>query len=331
MRYIVHGAGAIGGTIGWKLHDSGHDVTLIARGEHLGVMRRSGLRLVQPDRDERLPVPVAGSPEEIAFADDDMVILATKTQHALPALDSLARVAPPTIGVVCAQNGVESERLALRRFADVYGMCVMMPATLTQPGEVHAFGVPHIGILDVGRYVGGVDDRVRGLSSDLEKAGFASRVEPDIMRIKYRKLLLNLHNALEALGGMEAKTSDLADRARQEALEVFAAAGIEAATAEEDRQRRRGTMELQEDPERPRGGSSSWQSVARASGSIESDYLNGEIVLLGRLHGVPTPVNAVIQHAARRLAAERGAAGSVALEDLRAMVDRAVEQADSRP
>ena len=37
--------------------------------------------------------------------------------------------------------------------------------------------------------------------------------------------------------------------------------------------------------------SSTWQSLQRGTGRIEVDYLNGEVVLLGRLHGVPTPVN----------------------------------------
>jgi 2-dehydropantoate 2-reductase len=45
---------------------------------------------------------------------------------------------------------------------------------------------------------------------------------------------------------------------------------------------------------RPRGGGSTWQSVVRGTGSIEVDYLNGEIVLQGRLLGVPTPVNALL-------------------------------------
>ena len=47
-----------------------------------------------------------------------------------------------------------------------------------------------------------------------------------------------------------------------------------------------------------RPGASSWQSLARGTGSIEADYLNGEIVLLGRLHGVATPVNAALQRLA---------------------------------
>ena len=52
-------------------------------------------------------------------------------------------------------------------------------------------------------------------------------------------------------------------------------------------------------------GGSSWQSLVRGTGSIEADHLNGEIVLLGRLHGVPTPVNAVLQRRARQAAATR--------------------------
>jgi 2-dehydropantoate 2-reductase len=44
----------------------------------------------------------------------------------------------------------------------------------------------------------------------------------------------------------------------------------------------------------------------RGTGSIEAEFLNGEIVLLGALHGMATPVNALLQ----RLAVEAAAAGS---------------------
>ena len=43
MRYIVFGAGAVGGVIGGRLHAAGHDVILLARGPHLdAVLRRVG-------------------------------------------------------------------------------------------------------------------------------------------------------------------------------------------------------------------------------------------------------------------------------------------------
>jgi 2-dehydropantoate 2-reductase len=52
---------------------------------------------------------------------------------------------------------------------------------------------------------------------------------------------------------------------------------------------------------RMRGGGSTWQSVERGLPSVETDYLNGEIVHLGRLYGVPTPVNAAIQAGMREI------------------------------
>ena len=49
----------------------------------------------------------------------------------------------------------------------------------------------------------------------------------------------------------------------------------------------------------PRSGGSTFQSLQRGAAEVETDYLNGEIVLLGRLHGVPTPHNARLQELAR--------------------------------
>jgi 2-dehydropantoate 2-reductase len=60
-----------------------------------------------------------------------------------------------------------------------------------------------------------------------------------------------------------------------------------------------------------RSGGSSWQSLARGTGSIEADFLNGEIVLLGREHGVPTPVNEALQRLANQAAREGSAPGSM--------------------
>jgi 2-dehydropantoate 2-reductase len=50
--------------------------------------------------------------------------------------------------------------------------------------------------------------------------------------------------------------------------------------------------------------------------SVETDYLTGEIVLLGRLHGVPTPVNDLLQRLANQMAVEGRPPGSLAAEDV---------------
>ena len=66
----------------------------------------------------------------------------------------------------------------------------------------------------------------------------------------------------------------------------------------------------------PRGGGSSWQSLTRGTGSIEADFLNGEVVLLGREHGVPVPVNEALQRLANRAAADRLPPGSLSPEEI---------------
>jgi 2-dehydropantoate 2-reductase len=86
---------------------------------------------------------------------------------------------------------------------------------------------------------------------------------------------------------------------------VLRAAGIALASREEDRARRGDRLQHRPVRGATRNGGSSWQSLQRGTGSIESDYLNGEIVLLGRLHSVATPVNALLQRLADA-AARRG-------------------------
>ncbi|HWK17772.1 MAG TPA: ketopantoate reductase C-terminal domain-containing protein, partial [Solirubrobacteraceae bacterium] len=65
---------------------------------------------------------------------------------------------------------------------------------------------------------------------------------------------------------------------------------------------------------RPRGGGSTWQSVVRGTGSVETDYLTGEIVLRGRLIGAPTPVNELLQALARETVRDRHEPGWITAE-----------------
>ena len=316
MRYVVFGAGAVGGAIGGRLFEHGHEVVLIARGPHLEALRARGLELRSPDAAVTLPIPAVDGPGRVDFGPDDVVLLATKSQDTAAALDALRAVSREDLPVVCAQNGVDNERMALRSFARVYGMCVMLPASHLEPGVVEVNSSPVTGILDLGRLPSGTDDVARRMAADLEASSFSSRPDPAIMRQKYAKLLMNLGNALEAASGTEARGGELYARARAEGEACLLAAGIDFASRDEDRARRGDLLRLRPVDGRRRLGGSSWQSLSRATGAIEADYLNGEIVLLGRLHGVPTPVNELLRTVANRMARQRSAPGSVSIDDL---------------
>ncbi len=251
MRYIVIEAGAVGGTIGGRLFESGHEVVLVARGPHLDA--------------------------------------------------------------------------ALRRFRQVYGMCVWLPATHLEPGTVEAQGAPLAGLLHIGRYPSGTDAIATRIGGDLAGSRFLAPVTAEVMRWKHGKLLSNLGNAIEAVCGHGAADTDpltvLRRRAPAEGAAVLDAAGIAYASDEESAQVRGDRVGILPVNGSPRAGGSSWQSLTRGTGSIEADFLNGEIVLLGRERGMPTPVNEVLRWLANRAARERRAPGSMTPGEVMALID----------
>jgi 2-dehydropantoate 2-reductase len=300
VRFVVLGAGAIGGVIGGGLHRAGHDVLLIARGASTEVLRSTGLTLQTPDADEVLRVPV-GTVDDVR--DGDVVILTVKSQDTAAAL---APLAGRDVTIVCAQNGVANEPEALRRFERVYGVFVWLPCQHLDPGVVQVYSAPVHGVLAVGRFPAGEDDTARALADAFTAAGCDGVVSGDVMRLKRGKLLGNLVNGIHVAVGDGDEAEELHELAMDEARACFAAAGLH---WEEDTRALGARMSAP----RPVHGqahtmSSTWQSLQRGV-SLETDYLNGEIVLLGRLHGVPTPVNADIQ---RRVRSSSAAAANAA-------------------
>jgi 2-dehydropantoate 2-reductase len=317
MRYIIYGAGAIGGTMGACLYEAGCEVVLIARGAHGRAIAVQGLRFGSPDGGWRvLPTPVVPEPGALKFRANDVVVLSIKSQDTVPALEALAAVAPQTIRIVCAQNGVDNERAALRRFPNTHGMCVRMAGVHLQPGVVQVHQAGHHGICDVGTFPRGATDIDRTIAADLRAAHILSDACEDIMALKYAKLHLNVMNVLEAAIGASAQGTDLSRRARQEALEVFAAAGQSVSREPDPRLSSIGALAAIEGTPHP--GNSTFQSLARGNPRLEADYLNGEVVLLGRLFGVPTPANALLQDLAMRLVRARVPAGSLTIEEVEA-------------
>ncbi|MER6031292.1 2-dehydropantoate 2-reductase N-terminal domain-containing protein [Streptomyces sp. NPDC001851] len=331
MRYIIIGAGAVGGTVGGRLAQAGREVVLVARGKHLAALDEHGLRLRLPEGELTYRLPAVEGPRPLGeLRADDVLLLAVKTQDTMAALESWAEApvagggtAAERLPLVCLQNGVESGRLALRRFRRVYGVCVWLPSGFEEPGVVSAAGSPLTGVLHLGRLPHGTDDTARRIAADLADARFEAPVVPDVARWQYGKLLANLSNAIEALTGTRdtEPARALYARVRAEGAAVLDAAGIAYTDTEEERAARADKVTLVPLEGAPRGGGSSWQSLARGTGTIEADYLNGEIVLLGRLHGVPTPLNELLQRLANRFARERRAAGSMPLADLVRLAD----------
>jgi 2-dehydropantoate 2-reductase len=319
VRYVIVGAGAIGGVIAARLHEHGSEVVVVARGDNYEKIRTRGLELRSPDATSLVALSAVASMRELNWRDDDTAIIAVKSQSTLEVISELSTVAPSSINIICAQNGVENERVALRYFAHTYAMCVMCPASYLSPGVVELYASPVAGVFDVGQWPRGVDEHATTFADEFTSAQLISDAVSDIELLKWGKLLSNLLNSVEALCEPDALRSDLARETYDEAVRVMAAVGISADEAAERARQRSSLVSYHQIEGRDRGGGSSWQSLARGTGDIETDYLNGEISLTGRLHAVATPFNDLLAREARRTANGRLAPGSRSAAELLAL------------
>ncbi|MCS7475493.1 ketopantoate reductase family protein [Umezawaea endophytica] len=322
-RYVVIGAGAVGATVAAQLHLAGGSSVLVARGAHLAALREGGLRYVRPEGTTTVRVPVVGGPDELDLTGDDVLVVATKAQDVESVLAAWAwrpvvghdGPAAAVLTVVLLQNGLDSERVALRRFATVFGAVTWSATSHLAPGEVVSPSSPIASVFWVGAYPSGTHPALDALAADFTAAHLAVQVVPDIARWKAGKLLAILPNALTAVYAPSPARDAVAEALRAEARAVFDLVGQPVADF-----RAESTVDLAgftalPIPSKERPGSSTWQSVARGA-PVESDFLNGEVVLLARLHGGSAPLNEAVLRRVHRAVAEGVPAGSLGDDDL---------------
>jgi thiosulfate/3-mercaptopyruvate sulfurtransferase len=302
-RYVVIGAGAVGITLAAELQAAGKDVVLAARGTQLAELQAGRFTYIRPTGTRSLTLPAVGSPTELALSQDDVLVLATKTQDADAALADWAwqpvslaggssRPAAAVLPLITTQNGLDAERAALRRFATVLAGVIWVAATYVRTGEVVTAGGPAVGVIWLGAYPDRAHPGLAAIAGDLSAAGFLVEVVDDISRWKAAKLLASVTFALDALYEPGDPRADAATLLREEARHILTAAGQGIADAAEEATVDFGRFVADSVPGHERG-TSSWQSLTR-SGSLESDFLNGEIVLTARLLGLRAPANEAV-------------------------------------
>lgn len=310
-RYVIVGAGALGALLAAQLRGASIDTVLVARGRNLDVIRESGLTIHRPDATDVVEIDVVGTPGEVHLTPDDIIVLATKTQDAEQALQDWSWQPVSGSGVaadlpiVTLHNGLSAEDAALRRFSRVVGVSMWIAASHIEPGVVVSPGWPLIGIAWVGALGLATTELADRIAADFETAGYRARPVDDIRAVKAHKLLGNLSNALDLFDGSPEEL----DRVRQliigEANAAYSAADIVPVDPSSGLEAGSVSLDIRPVPGQVNGKRSTWQSFARGRGS-EIDFLNGEIVYLGRRHGTSTPVNERVQRVLGALATAGG-------------------------
>jgi 2-dehydropantoate 2-reductase len=217
MRFLIAGAGAIGGYIGACLARAGKDVTLFARGPHLRAMQEKGLRVLSESGDFDTAPRVTGDLNEVGAV--DVMVLGVKAH----ALTQLAPQLRPLIGenttVVSTQNGIpwwyfqagagELEGSPLERVDPggaigaaidprrVVGSLVYLGAEIAEPGIIrHTEG----NRISLGEPDGSRSERCRAIAEALIQSGLRCPVTARIRNEIWVKLLGNVaFNPISAL------------------------------------------------------------------------------------------------------------------------------------
>lgn len=286
LKVAVMGAGAVGCYFGGLLARAGHDVTLIARPEHVEAIRRDGLRMETRAFDERVRVAASADPAAVQGA--DLLLFCVKSTGTETAGAQLRPFLGPDALVLCLQNGVDNaERLRTVLPPQQVAAAVVYVATeMAGPGHVKHHGR--------GELVIEPSARSAAVAQALADAGVPTEVSANVRGALWAKLIINCaYNAVSAIAqrpygenvasvGIPEVMADVVD----ECLAVARAEGVQLPGDMHEAVRRLvATM--------PTQSSSTAQDLARGK-PTEIDHLNGLVVRRGAAHGIPTPANRVL-------------------------------------
>jgi 2-dehydropantoate 2-reductase len=306
MKVCVVGAGAIGGMMAAKLANSGHQLSIIARGAHLEAIRKNGLKYIEKDQ-ELVITDLFATAEMSEVTDQDLILLGVKAHQIEPIADKLQAMLADDGVIVTLQNGIPwwyFQKLPgdyennIVHTVDPHGAiaaaidpdriigCIAYPAaTIDAPGVIrHIEGNRY----PVGELDGSQSERVQAICDAFIAAGFKSFVLPDIRSEIWLKLWGNLsfnpisaltHSTLEDICKFP-QTRALAAQMMTEAQQVAEKLGASFRVSLERR------IEGAENVGKHKTSMLQDLEVGKA---LEIEGMLGVVIELGEQTGVPTP------------------------------------------
>ena len=290
MRIAIFGAGGIGGYLGGRLAQSGEEVVLIARGEHLKVIREHGLR-VDSIKGDFVATPALATANPTEAGPVDAVILGVKGWQVRDAAMAMRPMIGPDTFVVPMQNGVDAPAQLVEVLGErtvVVGLGGLV-SYIVGPGHIlHAGGEPYVSF---GEMDNSTTDRTQALLCAFQDAGVTANIPSNIYAALWGKLALMATNS--GIGAITRVTSgqwrgvpeswEMAKDVVKEVLAVAAGQGIQMP------QDAYASVVARLEGS-PQNGTSSMQRDLMDGRPSELEIQIGAVVRLGREAGVPTPV-----------------------------------------
>jgi 2-dehydropantoate 2-reductase len=291
MKIAIMAAGAVGGYFGARLADAGHEVYFLARGKHLAALQDRGLQLRSDLGDLHL-INLNATDDPASVGPVDIILFAVKLWDTASSITACKPMLGENTAVISLQNGVESSALITEILGAEYAIagCAYISSVIPEPGVIQNFGT-------FAKLVfGELDDKPSGRLDAFLKAchdaGIEAVTPEDIQVALWEKFI-----TLASLSGVTTASRSaigtiLADadmtKIYRDVMSEIAAVG-----------RAHGVNLSMDVVERQMGHAATLPPDMTASTlkdlekgtRLETPWLTGTVVRMGRDLNIPTPVN----------------------------------------
>ncbi|MCS4542045.1 MAG: ketopantoate reductase family protein [Euryarchaeota archaeon] len=292
MKVLVMGAGAVGSVVGGMLAKSGNDVTLVGRPWHMDAIKNNGLKISGLWGEFKVDVKAVYSTEDIE--PQDLILMTTKAYDTEGAVKQILHLVKSDTLILSLQNGIGNCEIIEKYIPkSVLGGMVITGFEIVKPGEVRV--TVHAESVKIGELDGKITERAKRVVDMFNQAGIPTELSQNIRSVIWGKALYN--SALNPLGAiLKVKYGELAAGGTWKTIEKIIEEAFEVARAEKIELKWKNTDEYLEYlkshqlPPTSEHRSSMLQDIEKGK-KTEIDFLNGVFVELGKIHGIPTPVN----------------------------------------
>ena len=297
MKIAVFGTGGVGGYLGGRLAQAGHDVTFIARGAHKKSIQSRGLTVKSINGDFSIdPAKSTDDPETVGPV--DLVLCSVKSWQVREIANQIKPLITSDTIIMPIQNGVEAHT-TLSAFVDgkhvLPGLCQMI-SLVEAPGVISHTGIdPYLAF---GELDGSKSPRLEKLV-ELFAAVKGVRINPSVNILQELWLKFMIIAPWSGMGALTRspvgtfrqlqQTREMLVRSIQEVFEVARANGVKLDAAAVN-----ATIDFIDTV--PAKGTASMQRDIMEGKPSELHEQSGAVVRYGEKKGVHTPVNRFIYH-----------------------------------
>lgn len=292
MRVAVVGAGGVGGYFGGVLAQAGHDVTLLARGDHLAAIKAHGLKIETLGGDVLNPT-VAAIDMNDNIDPCDLVLVAVKGWQLGDVMPQIQKLSDENSVVMPLLNGIDATEILRDGLTDrqvVSGLCGII-AAIKEPGVISHIAVDPFVTFGMEAESDTSPEILDNIKAAFDKTGVKTEISADIQVSLWQKFLFicplsavtSIARANIGTVRSVSETCALLYQCIDEVIDVGQASGVDLTN-----EHREGVLKMI--AYAPEEGTTSMQRDIASARPSELETQLGVVIRRGKAQGISTPI-----------------------------------------